>query len=66
MEIIWWLIAISVVLVGLIAGAFLWAVNSGQFDNLDAPAAAILMDDDGPQSRPHGAAAPDEDGADGT
>jgi len=46
LEIIWWLIAVSVVLVGLITWAFLWAVDSGQFDNLDAPATAILMDDD--------------------
>lgn len=46
MEIIYWLIAVSVVLVGVIAWAFLWAVNSGQFDNLDGPATAILMDDE--------------------
>lgn len=48
MDIIYWLIAVSVVLVGLIAWAFLWAVNSGQFDNLDGPGTAILMDDDLP------------------
>ncbi|HMM77076.1 MAG TPA: cbb3-type cytochrome oxidase assembly protein CcoS [Gammaproteobacteria bacterium] len=48
MEIIWWLIAVSVVLVGLITWAFLWAVDSGQFDDLDGPATAILMDDDPP------------------
>ncbi len=48
MEIIWWLIAISVVLVGLIGWAFLWAADNGQFDNLDGPATAILMDDDLP------------------
>lgn len=48
MEIIWWLIAVSAVLVGLITWAFLWAVDSGQFDNLDGPATAILMDDDLP------------------
>lgn len=48
MEIIYWLIAVSVVLVGVIAWAFLWAVDSGQFDNLDGPATAILMDDERP------------------
>lgn len=48
MEIIYLLIAVSLVLVGLITWAFLWAVNSGQFDNLDAPGTAILMDDDKP------------------
>jgi len=48
LEIIYLLIAVSLVLVGLITWAFLWAVNSGQFDNLDAPGTAILMDDDKP------------------
>lgn len=51
MEIIFWLIAVSAVLVGVIAWAFLWAVNSGQFDNLDGPATAILMDDDPPPGK---------------
>jgi len=46
MEIVWILIPISLVLVGVIAWAFLWAVNSGQFDDLDGPGTAILMDDD--------------------
>ena len=48
MEIVWILIPISLVLVGVIAWAFLWAVNSGQFDDLDGPGTAILMDDDEP------------------
>jgi cbb3-type cytochrome oxidase maturation protein len=46
LEIIYLLIAVSLALVGLITWAFLWAVNSGQFDNLDGPGTAILMDDD--------------------
>jgi len=59
MEIIWWLIAVSVVLVGLITWAFMWAVNSGQFDNLDGPATAILMDDDPPAGQAQRAVPPD-------
>ena len=59
MEIIWWLIAVSVVLVGLIAWAFLWAVDSGQFDDLDAPATAILMDDDLPRDEAQRSAPPE-------
>ena len=51
LEIIWWLIAVSVVLVGLITWAFMWAVDSGQFDDLDGPATAILMDEDRPPER---------------
>ena len=46
MEIVWILIPISLVLVGVIAWAFLWAVNSGQFDDLEGPAHRILADDD--------------------
>ncbi len=60
MEIIWWLIAVSVVLVGLIAWAFLWAVDSGQFDDLDAPATAILMDEDLPRDETQRGAPPPE------
>jgi len=51
-EIIWLLIPLSIVLVGVIAWAFLWAVNSGQFDDLDAPGTSILMDDDEPVDKP--------------
>lgn len=46
MEIILLLIAISLVLVGAIAWAFFWAVDTGQFEDLDVAAAEILMDDD--------------------
>lgn len=40
------LISISVVLVGVIAWALLWAVRSGQFDDLEGPAHRILMEED--------------------
>jgi cbb3-type cytochrome oxidase maturation protein len=50
-EIVWLLIPLSIVLVGVIAWAFLWAVNSGQFDDLDAPGTSILMDDDEPPAK---------------
>ena len=33
-------------LVGLIIAGFLWAVNSGQFDDLQGPAYRILQDQD--------------------
>jgi len=39
------------VLVGLITWAFMWAVDSGQFDDLDGTATAILMDEDRPPER---------------
>ncbi|MCP4696188.1 MAG: cbb3-type cytochrome oxidase assembly protein CcoS [Gammaproteobacteria bacterium] len=49
MEIIYLLIPLSLVLIALIVWAFLWAVQSGQFDDLEGPAHEILMDDDTPR-----------------
>jgi cbb3-type cytochrome oxidase maturation protein len=46
MEIIYLLIPLSIVLVGLIIAGFFWAVNSGQFDDLQGPAYRILQDQD--------------------
>ena len=46
MEIIYLLIPLSIILVGLIIAGFLWAVNSGQFDDLEGPAYRILQDKD--------------------
>ena len=48
MEIIYLLIPLSIILVGLIIWIFLWAIRSGQFDDLEGPAHQILMDDDDP------------------
>lgn len=46
MEVLLWLIpaALALGLLGLIA--FLWALKSGQFDDLDGAANRILFDDD--------------------
>jgi cbb3-type cytochrome oxidase maturation protein len=49
MEIIYLLIPLSVILVGVIIWVFLWAIRSGQFDDLEGPAYRILMDDDSPK-----------------
>ena len=46
MEVLPLLIGISVVIVIAVAGIFVWAVRSGQFDDLDTPAVRILTDDD--------------------
>jgi len=46
MEIIYLLIPLSIILVGLIIAGFFWAVNSGQFDDLEGPAYRILQDED--------------------
>ena len=50
MRILLLLVPISLVLLGLAAWAFVWAVRRGQFDDLDTPALDILTDDeDAPQ-----------------
>ncbi|HDN69025.1 MAG TPA: cbb3-type cytochrome oxidase assembly protein CcoS [Gammaproteobacteria bacterium] len=48
MEILYLLIALSLVLAGVIVWIFLWAVRSGQFDDMEGPAHQILMDNDDP------------------
>jgi len=51
-EIIYLLIPLSIVLLGLIVWVFMWAIGSGQFDDLEGPAHRILMDDDVPIEGP--------------
>ena len=46
MDILYFLIPLSVLLVAIIVAAFLWAIRSGQFDDLEGPAHRILLDDD--------------------
>lgn len=42
------LFALTLVFVGIAAAGILWAIRSGQFDDLEGPAQRILMDDDDP------------------
>lgn len=46
METIYLLIPLSLVLILLVALVFLWAIKSGQYDDLEGPRHQILMDDD--------------------
>ena len=46
MEILFLLVPLSLLLVALIAGIFIWAVKSGQYDDLDRSGQDILLDDD--------------------
>lgn len=47
MNILLVLVPISLVLLGIAIVAFIWAVRSGQFDDLDTPSIDILADNDG-------------------
>ena len=39
---------LTLVFVGLAAAGILWAIKSGQYDDMEGPAQRILMDDDDP------------------
>ncbi|SFD53743.1 cytochrome oxidase maturation protein, cbb3-type [Thiohalospira halophila DSM 15071] len=49
METLYFLIPLAILLLGIAAAGFLWAIRSGQFDDLEGPAYRILMDDDDPK-----------------
>lgn len=50
MNALYMLIPLSLVLVAAAVSIFIWAVNSGQFDDLDTPAWRILDDEPTDQS----------------
>ncbi len=43
------LIPLAVVLMIVAVGGLIWAIRSGQFEDLEGPAYRILMDDDDPR-----------------
>lgn len=45
MRILLVLIPISLILLGFAVAAFIWAVRSGQFDDLDTPSLDVLADE---------------------
>ena len=49
MEIIFVLIPVSLLLIGIAIGVFIWAVNNDQFEDLDRQGYEILFDDDDTQ-----------------
>ena len=49
MESLYLLIPMSLVVVGFIVFVLYWSVRNGQFEDLEGPGHAILMDDDNPK-----------------
>lgn len=48
MDVLYWLIP-AVIIIGLaMVGLLIWAIKSGQYDDLEGEASRILMDDDEP------------------
>ena len=50
MESLYLLIPMSLVVIGFIVAVLYWSVKNGQFEDLEGPGHAILMDDDTPES----------------
>ncbi len=48
MDVLYILIPISLLVMGAAVWVFIWAIRSGQYDDLEGPAHRILMDDDDP------------------
>ncbi len=46
MDIIYLLLPVALIILLIIIAAFLWAVKSDQFEDMEGPAHRILMDDD--------------------
>lgn len=58
------LVPIAVILVIVAIWVFTWAVDSGQYDDLDGPAHSILFDDEDPahlEAQPEKPAQPDQE-----
>ncbi|MGD9660787.1 MAG: cbb3-type cytochrome oxidase assembly protein CcoS [Porticoccaceae bacterium] len=46
MESLYFLIPLSLLLLALVVAIFIWAVNSGQYDDIDREGERILFDDE--------------------
>lgn len=52
MDLVFFLLPISLALASLAVGAFMWATRTGQFDDLETPAHRVLFEDeDEPKSK---------------
>ena len=45
MTVVYLLLPLALLIAGVMLGFFIWAVRSGQFDDLDTPAMRVLFDD---------------------
>lgn len=52
MSVIYIVVPLALLVVAAAVGAFVWAANRGQFDDLDTPAVRMLHDDEEHRPRP--------------
>jgi cbb3-type cytochrome oxidase maturation protein len=45
MTILYLLVPLAIILAAIGVGAFVWAVRSGQYDDVDTPAVRMIVDD---------------------
>lgn len=48
MSVLYVVVPLALFIVAVAVGAFVWAANRGQFDDLETPAVRMLHDDDRP------------------
>jgi cbb3-type cytochrome oxidase maturation protein len=62
MEALFLLIPLSLIFIGAIAAVLYWAIQSGQYDDLEKPGHQVLLDDDdaGAHPEPPPGDAPDQ------
>ena len=46
MSSLYFMIPLALILMILAVGVFIWALRSGQFEDLDGPAMSVVMDED--------------------
>jgi cbb3-type cytochrome oxidase maturation protein len=52
MDLVFFLLPLSLALATVAVIAFIWATKSGQFDDLETPAQRVLFDDEDDQNQP--------------
>lgn len=62
METVYFLVPLAALLAILVVAALVWAVRSGQFDDLDGPAQRILLEEEWELTPPPAAGARPADG----
>jgi len=60
MESLFLLIPLSLVFIGLIGAILYWAIQSGQYDDLEKPGHDILLDDDDASGDSRNSGTPDQ------